>query len=88
MDLISQTILNIRSAAGNPNKVCPTCCRLPDQPYRVYEATGHVMHGCIDPVHTAHMDRATASGQWHFRKEAVQHRQRQMMHLRSLVNPS
>jgi hypothetical protein len=87
MDAISQVILQIRSAAGNPNKVCPTCGRSPETPYRVLDQDGSVIHGCVDAIHTAHVDRYTVTGYWHFRKEAIQLRQQEMVRLRSIVNP-
>ena len=49
--------------------VCRTCGRNLDQPYRVYDAFGKVVQGCIDADHD-HAFLIGESARWHNRKEA------------------
>ena len=49
---------------------CPTCCRAPAQPFRVYDAAGKALYGCVDHFHTGHLVTPSASAMWHARPEA------------------
>lgn len=49
---------------------CPTCCRAPAAPYRVYDEHGKAVSGCVDHFHTGHLVAGTESSRWHNRPEA------------------
>lgn len=49
---------------------CPTCCRAAGAPFRVLDAQGSVVHGCVDEFHTDHLASISASQRWHNRPEA------------------
>jgi hypothetical protein len=61
---VSEKINDIRRKAGNPLTQCPTCCRAPESPFRVFEG-GRVINGCIDPIHTGHLPAISESNRWH-----------------------
>ena len=67
---ISEKILSIRAAAGNPCNTCPTCGRAPSAPYRRYDAQGRVTEGCIDATHTGRLVGTSESNRWHMRPVA------------------
>lgn len=54
--------------AAQASDICPTCQRRADQPYRVRDADGKVLHGCVANFHTGHLLMRDAS--WHYRPEA------------------
>lgn len=58
---------------ANLRKVCRTCCRPSDDPFRTYDPeTQEIVEGCIDRDHTFEMshDPFSKDGQWHFRPVA------------------
>ncbi len=50
--------------------VCTTCGRSDDSPYRVYDAHGKVIIGCVDDCHTGRLVAISESNRWHRRPEA------------------
>lgn len=49
---------------------CPVCCQPASAPFRVYDAQGNVVHGCVDEFHTDHLVPISASNHWHRRPAA------------------
>jgi len=49
---------------------CPTCCKAPDAPFRVYSPEGKIINGCVDHFHEGHLVSPSQSSAWHHRKEA------------------
>ncbi len=62
-------VSKIRSAAGNPGHVCPTCGKPAHAPYRRV-LNGKISEGCVDPFHTGRLSGADLA--WHMRPCAVQ----------------
>ena len=52
--------------------VCPTCFRAPAAPFRVWDASGKILSGCVDACHTGHLVTPSASASWHARPAARQ----------------
>jgi hypothetical protein len=67
---VSAEINSIRAAAGWDGLKCTTCCRDLGSPFRVYDASGKVTHGCIDSSHDGHLVQTSESNRWHHRPEA------------------
>lgn len=49
---------------------CPICNRDAPSPARVYDASGKVLHGCVDHFHTGHLMTPSESAMWHARPAA------------------
>lgn len=49
---------------------CPSCTRAAAAPYRVYDARGKVVNGCIDHFHTGYLQTPSESAKWHNRPVA------------------
>lgn len=69
---VSQRIMKIRLAAGGSADVCCTCGRGAGAPYRRHDASGHVIEGCVDAIHTGMLVTTTESNRWQNRPEADQ----------------
>jgi hypothetical protein len=54
---------------------CPTCCRNPFAPFRVYDSAGRAVEGCVDHFHTGHIVTPSESATWHARPAAKRIRQ-------------
>lgn len=52
------------------SKTCPTCGKGPHSPFRVFDARGKVISGCIDEFHTGHLVTPSESASWHGRTAA------------------
>jgi hypothetical protein len=52
------------------SELCPTCFRLPLDPFRQYNERGKVTAGCVDHFHTGHLRTGSESARWHGRPEA------------------
>jgi len=53
---------------------CNICGKAPGAPYRVYDARGKVISGCIGDAHTGHIVTPSESSAWHNRPEAKAYR--------------
>ena len=49
---------------------CNTCTNRIDQPYRVYDAQGKVIQGCVDACHIGQIVTPSESSRWLMRPEA------------------
>lgn len=67
-DAVSREIVKIRLKAGWPGKLCPTCGKGIDAPYRRVSDRGHVTEGCVDASHTGRLYGESA--RWQNRPEA------------------
>ncbi len=56
---------------------CYTCGRPKGSPFRVYDARGRVVMGCVDAAHDGHLAPISESERWHERKEAREIRARE-----------
>jgi hypothetical protein len=56
--------------------VCLTCNRPVASPWRVWDARGHILNGCVDASHTGHLTPLSESARWHTRPAAVKIRKR------------
>ncbi len=65
--------------------ICNTCCRPVHSPFRSYDQSGNIVHGCIDDCHTGHLVTPSASAHWHNRKEAKAWRVASAKRLRELL---
>lgn len=74
-------MFNVTGAAHVPKIIhastCPTCCRPAAAPFRVYDARGKVLSGCVDHFHTGHLVTPSESAMWHARPEAKRLRAQQ-----------
>jgi hypothetical protein len=75
LSLARQKLRSDRHSTRNPRKKarrnpeqCPTCGRAPGSPYRVTDARGRVVQGCVDPIHTGHL--VGESARWQSRAAA------------------
>ena len=50
--------------------VCNICGRPATLPYRVHDARGKIVQGCIDDFHTGHLVVPSESASWHYRPAA------------------
>lgn len=56
---------------SNPTgDTCNTCGRAAGSPYRIFDARGKVIAGCVDDFHTGHLVTPSESSFWHNRPEA------------------
>lgn len=53
------------------HKLCTTCCRPAATPWRVYDAQGNIVHGCVDDFHSGALEPRSKSSRWHNRKAAM-----------------
>jgi len=67
----SQKIMKIRLAAGGSATTCPTCTRPAENPYRRWDASGRIIEGCVDAIHTGKLVPISSSNGWHMRKKAI-----------------
>jgi len=81
-DTTSAKILAIRAKAGNPNTICPTCGRKPENPFRRTDLRGKTIYGCIDAIHTGRLVCPSESNRWHLRPEAKQLRRETLKSLK------
>ena len=44
---------------------CPICTRAAASPWRVYDAHGKVVQGCVSAFHTGHLTPLSESNRWH-----------------------
>ena len=52
--------------------LCNTCTRPIDNPYRRFDASGHIVEGCIDDSHTPVAGLLSKSSyEWHFSESAI-----------------
>lgn len=51
-------------------RFCNTCCRPASSPFRVWDAHGKVVMGCVDACHTDKLATPSESARWHNRPEA------------------
>lgn len=51
-------------------KICGTCGRAVDNPFRLYDDHGKITSGCVDDSHDGHLITPSESARWHGRKEA------------------
>ena len=49
---------------------CPLCGKAAGAPYRVYDAHGKVVNGCVGEFHSGHLVQTSESNRWHNRPEA------------------
>lgn len=63
-----------------PSPLCPTCFRPVASPFRVTDAAGKIVNGCVDAAHDDKLVPISASASWHGRKEASQIRKRAAKH--------
>ena len=49
---------------------CPTCGRRAGDPFRVFDARGKVLQGCVDEFHTDELVTPSESARWHARPVA------------------
>lgn len=87
MDATSKSILEFRINAFMAMDLpyglnCPTCRGTAPAPYRVVNADGDVVMGCIDAHHSGSVEGIHRV--WHDRPEAAAIRERALEHLRSL----
>ena len=52
------------------DKICAICERADYAPFRVYDAHGGVINGCVDAVHTGRLVTPSESARWHNRPAA------------------
>ena len=52
------------------DKICAICGRADYAPFRVYDAHGGVINGCVDAVHTGRLVTPSESARWHNRPAA------------------
>jgi len=52
------------------DKICVICGRPDYSPFRVFDAKGFVINGCVDAVHTGRLVTASESARWHNRPAA------------------
>ena len=50
--------------------VCNLCFKEVSNPWRIYDAHGKVVHGCVSEAHTGHLVPISESSRWHNRKIA------------------
>jgi hypothetical protein len=55
--------------------ICLICGQPDHRPYRVYDARGKVLAGCVDDCHTGQLITPSESAHWHGRPDARKIRQ-------------
>lgn len=78
----SEQINAIRRQNGNTLERCPTCCRAPESPFRVFSGS-KVVNGCIDPIHTGRLPEISESNRWHLSAFAKRWRSQMLISLKS-----
>lgn len=81
---VSETILAIRAAAGNPCTTCPLCGQAPANPFRTYDAQGRITMGCIDATHDGHITDEVSLA-WHNRNVACELRRQALYELQAVA---
>lgn len=51
-------------------ETCNTCTNSVYEPFRVYNADGKVVEGCVDECHTGKLVAPSESARWHSRPQA------------------
>jgi hypothetical protein len=81
---VSEQILKIQNAIVPCDGTCRTCTRPVYAPFRRHDASGKIIHGCIDASHEAYMSPSMSTGAWHFSANGIALRKATLAHLKSL----